>query len=176
MNVQNVNAQISGAGAISSKSDKDTLLSLGKKGDEIEGIITSVSSQISINFNGKEVNIPKSSVQGATEGTVKKFKIMDISATSVVFKEVGIDQESAQNIQAYCTKVEADQTSFNKRLEEAAENREEEQEEDLQDTANRMTGNDGKELEAEGYDYKQYELERLERALSRIKEQRRNKM
>ena len=175
MNVQNVNAQISGAGAISSKSDKDTLLSLGKKGDEIEGIITSVSSQISINFNGKEVNIPKSSVQGATEGTVKKFKIMDISATSVVFKEVGIDQESAQNIQAYCTKVEADQTSFNKRLEEAAENREEEQEEDLQDTANRMTGNDGKELEAEGYDYKQYELERLERALSRIKEQRTQK-
>ena len=92
MNVQNVNAQISGAGAISSKSDTDNLLSLGKKGDEIEGVITSVSNQISINFNGKEVNIPKSSVQGATEGAIKKFKIMDISATSVVLKEVGIDK------------------------------------------------------------------------------------
>lgn len=175
MNVQNVNAQISGAGSISSKSDKDTLLSLGKKGDEIEGVITSVSNQISISFNGKEVNIPKSSVQGATEGAIKKFKIMDISTTSVVLKEVGIDNESAQNIQAHCTKVEADQTSFNKRLEEAAENKEEEPEEDLQDTANRMTGNDSEVLESEGYDYKQYELERLERALSRIKEQRTQK-
>lgn len=175
MNVQNVNAQISGAGAISSKSDKDTLLSLGKKGDEIEGVITSVSNQISINFNGKEVNVPKSSVQGATEGAIKKFKIMDISATSVVLKEVGIDKESAQNIQVYCTKVEADQTSFNNRLEEAAENKDEESEENLQDTANRMTGKDSEDLDAEGYDYKQYELERLERALSRIKEQRAQK-
>ena len=175
MNVQNVNAQISGAGAISSKSDTDNLLSLGKKGDEIEGVITSVSNQISINFNGKEVNVPKSSVQGATEGALKKFKIMDISATSVVLKEVGIDKESAQNIQAYCTKVEADQTSFNNRLEEAAENKDEEPEEDLHDTANRMTGKDSEDLDAEGYDYKQYELERLERALSRIKEQRTEK-
>lgn len=175
MNVQNVNAQVSGAGAISSKSDNDTLLSLGKKGDEIEGVITSVSDQISISFNGKEVKVPKSSVQGATEGAIKKFKIMDISATSVVLKEVGINKEAAKNIQVYCTKVEADQTAFNKRLEEAAENKEEKPEEDLEDTANRITGNDSEDLDTEGYDYKQFELERLERALSRIKEQRTEK-
>lgn len=175
MNVQNVNAQVSGAGAISSKSDNDTLLSLGKKGDEIEGVITSVSDQISISFNGKEVKVPKSSVQGATEGAIKKFKIMDISATSVVLKEVGINKEAAKNIQVYCTKVEADQTAFNKRLEEAAENKEEEPEEDLEDTANRITGNDSEDLDTEGYDYKRFELERLERALSRIKEQRAEK-
>ena len=175
MNVQNVNAQVSGAGAIASKSDNDTLLSLGKKGDEIEGVITSVSDQISISFNGKEVKVPKSSVQGATEGAIKKFKIMDISATSVVLKEVGINKEAAKNIQVYCTKVEADQTAFNKRLEEAAENKEEEPEEDLEDTANRITGNDSEDLDTEGYDYKQFELERLERALSRIKEQRTEK-
>lgn len=175
MNVQNVNSQMSGADITSTKSDSDNLLTLGKKGDEIEGVITSVSNQISINFNGKELNIPKSSVQGATEGAIKKFKIMDISATSVVLKEVGIDKESAQNIQAYCTKVEADQSSFNKRLEEAAVNKKEESEEDLEDSANRMTGNDSEDLDAEGYDYKKYELERLERALNRIKEQRTQK-
>ena len=175
MNVHNVNAQVSGAGAISSKSDNDTLLSLGKKGDEIEGVITSVSDQISISFNGKEVKVPKSSVQGATEGAIKKFKIMDISATSVVLKEVGINKEAAKNIQVYCTKVKADQTAFNKRLEEAAENKEEEPEEDLEDTANRITGNDSEDLDTEGYDYKRFELERLERALSRIKEQRTEK-
>ncbi|WP_455716439.1 DUF6240 domain-containing protein [Anaerosporobacter sp.] len=175
MNVQNVNSQVSGTDITSTKADSDNLLSLGKKGDEIEGIITSVSDQISINFNGKELNVPKSSVQGATEGAIKKFKIMDISATSVVLKEVGIDKESAQSIQAYCTKVEADQTSFNKRLEEAAENKKKDTEEDLEETANRMTGKDSEDLEAEGYDYKQYELERLERALSRIKEQRTEK-
>lgn len=175
MNVQNVNSQISGIDTTSTKSDKDNLLSLGNKGDVIEGVITSVSNQISINFNGKELNVPKSSVQGAMEGAIKKFEIMDISATSVVLKEVGIDKESAQNIQAYCTKVEADQTTFNKRLEEVAENKKEDEKEDLADTANRMTGNDSEDLEAEGYDYKRYELERLERALSRIKEQRNEK-
>jgi hypothetical protein len=175
MNVQNVNSQISGADIASTKSDSDNLLTLGKKGDEIEGVITSVSNQISINFNGKELNVPKSSVQGAMEGAIKKFKIMDISATSVVLKEVGIDKESAKNIQAYCTKVEADQTSFNKRLEEATENKKEDSKENLEDTANRMTGDDSEDLDAEGYDYKKYELERLERALSRIKEQRTQK-
>ncbi|WP_310602205.1 DUF6240 domain-containing protein [Anaerosporobacter sp.] len=175
MNVQNVKSQATGTNMVSSKADKDNLLSLGKVGDEIEGVITSVSDQISINFNGKEVNLPKSSVQGATEGTIKKYKIMDISATSVILKEVGINKEAAKSIQAYCTKVESDQASFNKRLEEAAENKGEEADEDLEDTANRMTADDSEDLEAEGYDYKQYELERLERALTRVKEQRTEK-
>jgi hypothetical protein len=152
-------------------------MSLGQKGDEIEGLITKVSDKISINFNGKEVSVSKSAVQNATEGETRRFKIMDISDTSIVLKEVGANTESAKNIQAFCTKVETDQATFSKRLEEAQKEKKSEDEEadNLEDTANRMSAEDCEELSKEPYDYKQYEMERLERALDRIKEQRETK-
>lgn len=176
MNVQSVNSQVTNTGVSSNSSkEQNSLLSLGKKGDDIEGIITKVADQISINFNGKEVNIPKSSVQGATEGAVKKFKIMDISATSVKLKEVGVGKESAKAIQAYCTKIETDQAAFTKRMEEASKEEKEDSGEELEDTANRMTSDDSESLEDEGYDYRKFELERLELALTRVKEQREQK-
>jgi len=175
MNVQNVNSQAINTGVSNPVKEQESMLSLGKKGDEIEGIITQVTDQISINFNGKEVKIPKSSVEGATEGSKKRFKIMDISATSVKLKEVGVGKESTKAIQAYCTKVEADQASFAKRLEEASSEKTEESDENLDDSANRMTADDSESLDEEGYDYKKFELERLEKALTRVKEQRAQK-
>ena len=48
---------------------------LGKKGDVIEGIVKKVSDKITIDFNGKEINISKSAVQDAREGNTIKFQI-----------------------------------------------------------------------------------------------------
>lgn len=177
VNVQNVNSGVSCGATQSGNIDKDSLLSIGQKGDEIEGVITSVSDQVSINFNGKEVNVAKSSVKNATQGEIRKFKIIDISPTSIVLKEVGVNKDCANNIQAYCTKVESDQASFQKRLEESKQEQEqgEDKKKELENAASRLTSGDSEELEEEGYNYKKYELERLEKAIGRIKEQRAQK-
>ncbi|HEX3021767.1 MAG TPA: DUF6240 domain-containing protein [Lachnospiraceae bacterium] len=180
MDIQSVNAMSNTASAssVTSTTQQSTsLMSLGQKGDEIEGLITKVSDKISINFNGKEVSVSRSAVQNATEGETRRFRIMDISDKSIVLKEVGTNTESAKNIQAFCTKVETDQAAFSKRLEEAQKEKksEDEEAENLEDTANRMSAEDCEELSKEPYDYKQYEMERLERALDRIKEQRETK-
>lgn len=59
---------------------------LGKKGDVIEGIVKKVSDKITIDFNGKEINISKSAVQDAREGSSIKFQIMDVSNDRIVLK------------------------------------------------------------------------------------------
>ena len=58
-------------------------------GDIIEGIVTSVSEQISINFSGKEFHFPKEAVQNAKEGEKRTYKIMEASGASFVLKEIG---------------------------------------------------------------------------------------
>ena len=58
---------------------KNSFLSIGKKGQTVEGVISGVSDRISINFNGIEVSVPHSAVQDAREGETRKFQIMDVS-------------------------------------------------------------------------------------------------
>lgn len=57
-----------------------------KKGDVIEGVVTSVQDKISIDFNGKEMQVPKSAVQDAREGKKVCFQIMDVSNNRIVLK------------------------------------------------------------------------------------------
>ncbi|MBU5479492.1 hypothetical protein KQI69_09785 [Eubacterium sp. MSJ-13] len=66
-----------------------SMLAIGSKGQVVEGVVSKVSNQISINFNGVEVAVPKTAVQNAREGETRKFKIMDVSKDNIVLKEVG---------------------------------------------------------------------------------------
>ncbi|WP_167958953.1 DUF6240 domain-containing protein [Anaerosporobacter faecicola] len=171
MNIQNVNSQVTSTNIQNNNQNNDSLLSLGNVGDEIEGIVTEVSDSVAINFGGKELSLPKGSVQSATKGETKRFEIMELSPSRVVLRELGVNKVITQNIQAFCTKVETDQAAFNKHLQDGVNG---EANGSLRDSTDRMTGEDGEDLEADGYNYKKYELERLERALTRIKEQRAN--
>ena len=68
---------------------KGSMLAIGSKGQVVQGVVSKVSNQISINFNGVEVAIPKTAVQNAREGETRNFKIMDVSKDNIVLKEVG---------------------------------------------------------------------------------------
>lgn len=180
MNINSINSNnASGASASSNKNSASE--PIGKKGQIIEGLITKVSDEISINFNGKEFTVPKSSVQKAKEGDIIKFEIKDISENHIVLKEVGSDTKDTSAIKATCTNVETDQTAFKNHLEktvgekDAAEEREQqitEEKRTLEDIANRMTSKDYEELMKEGSILEAYDVVRLDMALDRIKEQR----
>ena len=50
-----------------------SMLAIGSKGQVVEGVVSKVSNQISINFNGVEVAVPKTAVQNAREGETRRF-------------------------------------------------------------------------------------------------------
>ncbi len=52
---------------------KGSMLAIGSKGQVVQGVVSKVSNQISINFNGVEVAIPKTAVQNARKARNKKF-------------------------------------------------------------------------------------------------------
>lgn len=141
-------------------------------GQELEGIISNVSDQISINFSGKEVKVPSSAVKDAKEGETRTFQIMDISKNGIVLKEVGSTKKQGELVTKkgnWCTQVDVDSsTLINNELES-------EEDADLDEISNRMSASDYEKLIKEGISLESYALERLERALERIKSQRNEK-
>jgi hypothetical protein len=160
----------------------DVTLAIGKDtspapefqaGEEIDGVITKVSDQISISFSGREVIVSKSTVQNATEGEIRKFKIMDVSNQSIVLKEVGKSTSNTSG-KATWTNVETFKAAFNE-YQAALEEKnqvDEEKAEKLKEVANRLTKKDYDELIKEGKYLDAFSLTQLDRALDRIKEQR----
>lgn len=159
----------------STENTDNSLLSIGSKGQVVDGIISQVSDQISINFDGKELEVSKSAVQNAREGEVRQYKIMDISETSIVLKEVGNSSNNNGNSGIIFTTVEASKKAFSDYLTQKASDEKEKKKSDqdlLSDINEFMTGDDYKELSKEGLSLESYEAGRLDRALARIKEQR----
>lgn len=159
-----------------------SFVGLGKKGDRIEGIILDVSNRVSIYFNGNEVSVSQSAIKNATAGEFRMFEIMDVTEQGYVLKEVEQENvEAAPNIGVTQTKVEMSRTSFDDKLEQAAKEKKEKEEappsgsevmKKLDDFGNRMTAADYHDIEQEGFSIESYNLERLERVLNRIKEQK----
>lgn len=141
-----------------------------EKGQVIEGIISKVSDQISINFSGREYEFSKETVQNATEGEIRKFEIMDVSRKGIVLKEVGNTAVGSKNTgsKTSTAMIIADSFAmFQSKTEEGTAAGEE-----LSDVSNRMTGEDYEDLNKEGYTVEDLNLERLDLAITRIKEQR----
>ena len=138
-------------------------------GDIIEGIVTSVSEQISINFSGKEFHFPKEAVQNAKEGEKRTYKIMEASGASFVLKEIGkAKAEGGQGKMLF--------TTVDTGMQMIAQNfgtlpAQQTEEDRLGNISDRATEKDCKELEEEGMTLEKYNLERLERLLERMKAQ-----
>ena len=136
-------------------------------GDIIEGIVTTVSEQISINFSGKEFHFPKEAVQNAKEGEKRTYKIMEASGASFVLKEIGkAKAEGGQGKMLFTTVDTGMQMiaqNFGTLPAQTAE------EDRLGNISDRATEEDCKELEEEGMTLEKYNLERLERLLERMK-------
>lgn len=159
-------------GADGGKSNVDYTV-LGAKGQIIEGTIAQVSDKVSIDFSGIDVTVPKSAVRNAKEGEIRRFQITEVSKKSIVLKEV--EQEQALNNQTgkiVRTTVGGKQATFADMSEQSEEEQEKGLFSRLDSIGARMTGEDYKELEEEGVSLESYNLERLEKALNRIKEQR----
>lgn len=84
--------------------------SIGKKGDVVEGVVKNVSDKITIDFNGREVEFPATTVQNAKEGDKVKFQIMDVSNERIVLKALGNAGEDAGTQVAFTT-VETSSTT-----------------------------------------------------------------
>lgn len=146
------------------------------QGTIVEGVISKVSDMISITFNDQEVQVPRSAVQDAKEGEVRKFEIKEISKKSIVLKEVGTNEKTTSS-KIVSTKVDMDQATFIASLKDMSTNQiKHESEQNLNDQllyiAGTMTSGDYEELEKEPSALEEYNMERLERALNRIKHQR----
>lgn len=143
-----------------------------EKGQVIEGVISKVSDEVSINFSGREFTFSKNTVQNAKEGEIRQFEIVDLSKGGIVLKEVGSKAGGNGNASnTSCTMVNVDSYGFIERKDDK-EKTKEESEEDLSDTSNKMTNEDYEELSKEGFTLEKFNQERLSRALDRIKEQK----
>ena len=138
-------------------------------GDIIEGIVTTVSEQISINFSGKEFHFPKEAVQNAKEGEKRTYKIMEASGASFVLKEIGKAKAEGGQGKILFTTVDTGMQMIAQNFGTLPAQQTEEDR--LGNISDRATEKDCKELEEEGMTLEKYNLERLERLLERMKAQ-----
>lgn len=148
----------------------DSFLSIGKKGQTVEGTISSVSDRISINFNGIEVTVSRSAVQNATEGEVRKFKIMDVSKENIVLKEVGNSTVSNSTRVMMGTTVSASSHAFSEYL--AGSQSISEAKRQAGESLAMLTGEDYQDIESEQGDLEEYKESVLDRAVERAKEKK----
>lgn len=145
---------------------------IGIKGQIIEGTITKIGEKVSIDFGDRKVELD--SIRDAKIGEIRKFEIMNISDKGIVLREMEDSRNKEKSKGVLCTNVETDKAAFAEQLNQAAGKTEDEKEtkDKLEDAGNRMTEEDCKDLEEEGVSLEKYNLERLDRVLARIKEQR----
>ncbi len=171
MNIRNIMLNTNGINSgKKSMFDNQSLLSIGSKGQVVEGVISSVSDKISINFSGVEVKVPSSAVQNATEGEKRKFQIMDVSKENIVLKEIGNTQKT-QNTKAMASTTVAESSyDYAGHLKGGAQVAEGVA--DAKKNISVLTGEDYQSLEEDEGALEKYQDESLDRAVERIKEQR----
>lgn len=152
--------------------DKNPFLSIGRKGQVVEGVVSKVSDKISISFNGIEVAVPHSAVRNATEGETRKFQIMDVSKDNIVLKEVGNTYNQGMPVTPASAKVpeNAGVYSKNSNIKDNAQVAAEDKEA-VKNIAI-LTGEDYESIEKEEGSIEDCKEEDLERAAQRVKEQK----
>lgn len=159
--------------------EQSAFLSIGKKGQIVEGIISKVADKVSIDFGGREVKVAKSSIPDAKQGELRKFEILDVSKDSIVLKEIESEKHTQKSQGMVCTSVEVNTAVFAEQLNQKesmeSDDKAQESEEQLEEVKDKLTEEDYKALEEEGVSLEKYEAERLQRAIVRIKRQRQEK-
>ena len=152
--------------------DKSPFLSIGRKGQVVEGVVSKVSDKISISFNGIEVAVPHSAVRNATEGATRKFQIMDVSKDNIVLKEVGNTYNQGMPVTPASAKVpeNAGVYSKNSNIKDNAQAAAEDKEA-VKNIAI-LTGEDYESIEKEEGSIEDCKEEDLGRAAQRVKEQK----
>ncbi|MDO5291173.1 MAG: DUF6240 domain-containing protein [bacterium] len=147
------------------------------KGQVVEGVITKVSDKISITLNGKELQVSQSAVQDAKEGQVRTFEITDISNKSIVLREVGNETEQISSQEVRQTSIVMNTATFVEKPEDTKNQQsvnetKSQVKKQITSTLNRLSEEDYNALSEKQTPMEEYEEDRLERAIDRIKEQR----
>ena len=137
-----------------------------REGQIIEGTVTDVDDKVSIDFSGKKLSFPKESVPGAAKGQVRRFKVVGAGKNGITLKE--ISTQAAGNLGSGTSVIRVD----NMRILTAYEERENAEEEEEADGAERLTGENYEELCKEKYTLEGFNLTRLARAIERVKTNR----
>ena len=170
MNIKDIMHQPGNVAGTGILPDRSPFLSIGKKGQVVEGVISKVSDKISISFNGIEVAVPHSAVRNAMEGGTRKFQIMDVSKDNIVLKEVGNTHSQSDTKAMVNTKVPESALSHSAYIKESAQVAAGEQE------ANKniaiLTGEDYESIEKEEGAVEDFGEASLERTIERVKEQK----
>ncbi len=145
--------------------DREQASGIFTEGQIISGTITKVSEQVTLDFEGKQVDFPKNAVKNPREGEVRSFQVLRANEKGITLKELGTAEETKTAVAGF-TQVDATAGAVVKEKEEIDE---QEEEEDPEELAERMTEEDYLELASEGFTLEGYNLERLARALERIK-------
>lgn len=158
-----------------------SLYSIGKKGQVVTGVITKISDKTGIRFGDKEIEMENDAIRDALIGQIRQFEIMDVSDKGISLKEIKKDTTIEDNRGIFCTTVATDKTILKEQQKQegqqtgSVDESAGESEEKLGSTGNRMNEKDLDELDKEGMSIEKFEMERLERALTRIKSQRKEK-
>lgn len=169
MNVNDIIAQTANVSRRKTAFGSDSFLQIGRRGQVVQGVISGVSDKVSISFNGAEVSVPASSVQNATEGETRNFKIMEVSKERIVLKEVG-RADSSESRAMIATTVSASSYSFSDHLNDSGKVSGAKQQAGQNIAV--LTGEDYQNIESEHGVLEEYKASALDRTIERHKENR----
>ncbi len=152
--------------------DRSPFLSIGKKGQVVEGVISKISDKISISFNGIEVAVPHSAVRGATEGETRKFQIMDVSKDNIVLKEVGNTYSQGSTRALASTKVPDNAGVYSNNNDVKVNAQVAAEDKEAVKNIAILTGEDYASIEKEEGNIENCKEDELERAAQKVKEQK----
>ena len=168
MDIRNISIYSNGFGGQRNAGGKSSFLGIGQKGQIVQGMVTKVGENITLNFNGIEVAVSKGAVRNAREGEIRDFEIMNVSADSIVLKEVS-ETESAQPVRGMMsTSVAASDYSFTECLEASKDTAQAQK--DANESLAVMTGADYEAIEQEEGSLTESTKECVERATQKRKE------
>lgn len=169
MNVNDIIAQTANVSRRKTAFGSDSFLQIGRRGQVVQGVISGVSDKVSISFKGAEVSVPASSVQNATEGETRNFKIMEVSKERIVLKEVG-RADSSESRAMIATTVSASSYSFSDHLNDSGKVSGAKQQAGQNIAV--LTGEDYQSMESEQGALEEYKASALDRTIERHKENR----
>lgn len=170
MSVQNISLYSRALQADNGKLSGASFLNIGKKGQIVQGQITKVGENVSLNFNGIEVSVAKNAVAGAKEGQVRNFEIREVSKDSIVLKEVDTTDSTDQIRGRVSTSVAPSDYSFAETLAASADAAQVKGE--AGESISLLNGDDYQSIEDEEGSLEKATRECVERAVEKRKERK----
>lgn len=149
---------------------QQNFLSIGKKGQILQGTLTSVTDRITIQINGVEIAVGKNAVKEPKEGQVRDFQITDVSKDSITLKDMSNVTDTSSVRAMKRTSVSNSTKSFADTLSDSQKTAQDKTQKS--ESLAILNGEDYREVEESEGSFEKTNQECIERAVERIKEQK----